>query len=148
MKFESKSDLGSAEGDMTPMIDMTFQLIAFFMILINFNDDNLLQQIRLPGSELARPADGAYKSSVVLQIDRNNVVLHAGSEYTVDQMDRPLLVERRVIEDQKKSVADTTVVIRADLDAKTGEVQRLIQKCQEHGFETFVLRAKQKTPGT
>ena len=26
------------ELDYTPMIDMTFQLIAFFMILINFSD--------------------------------------------------------------------------------------------------------------
>ena len=26
------------EGDLTPMIDMTFQLIAFFMVLINFTD--------------------------------------------------------------------------------------------------------------
>ena len=25
------------EFDMTPMIDMTFQLIAFFMVLINFD---------------------------------------------------------------------------------------------------------------
>ena len=51
-KMESKIDV-SAEGDMTSMIDMTFQLIAFFMILINFADAEANQDIKLPASQLA-----------------------------------------------------------------------------------------------
>lgn len=38
----------TAEGDMTPMIDMTFQLIAFFMVLINFAEGDQDQRIKLP----------------------------------------------------------------------------------------------------
>ena len=38
---------------MTPMIDMTFQLIAFFMVLINFTEADQNQAINLPSSELA-----------------------------------------------------------------------------------------------
>ena len=44
---------------MTPMIDMTFQLIAFFMVLVNFADADQNARIRLPSSELAKPADHA-----------------------------------------------------------------------------------------
>ena len=35
MRVKSKK-VDLAEGDLTPMIDMAFQLIAFFMVLINF----------------------------------------------------------------------------------------------------------------
>ena len=35
MRFRSHEP-PMAEGDLTPMIDMAFQLIAFFMVLINF----------------------------------------------------------------------------------------------------------------
>jgi len=37
MKFKIKDATAPPEPDMTPMIDMTFQLIAFFMVLINFS---------------------------------------------------------------------------------------------------------------
>jgi biopolymer transport protein ExbD len=38
------------------------------------------------------------------------------------------------------------VIIRADRNAKTGVVQRVIEACQkrEIGFEKFALRAKQQ----
>ena len=53
----------SAEGDMTPMIDMTFQLIAFFMVLINFAEDNNNQTIKLPASEIASISLGQAQRS-------------------------------------------------------------------------------------
>ena len=37
MRVKSHED-DRADGDLTPMIDMTFQLIAFFMVLINFTE--------------------------------------------------------------------------------------------------------------
>ena len=45
------------EGDLTPMIDMTFQLIAFFMVLINFTQSEQDQRIQLPESTLAKPPE-------------------------------------------------------------------------------------------
>ena len=47
----------AAEADLTPMIDMTFQLIAFFMVLINFSQSEQNEKVTLPTSELAKPAD-------------------------------------------------------------------------------------------
>ena len=61
MKFK-KSDNNTISPDMTPMIDMTFQLIAFFMILINFAEGEQDQRVQLPSSTLAKPPD----SSVVV----------------------------------------------------------------------------------
>jgi biopolymer transport protein ExbD len=34
------------------------------------------------------------------------------------------------------------VIVRADGRSKTGEVQEIIRKCQEKGFERFALRAQ------
>ena len=41
------------EGDLTPMIDMTFQLIAFFMLIINVSTVEKAKEIDLPLRELA-----------------------------------------------------------------------------------------------
>ena len=50
--------------------------------------------------------------------------------------------EKEVLRLKNQSEKDATVIIRADRNAKTGFVQRVIKLCQEVGFEKFTLRAK------
>lgn len=134
----------SAEADMTPMIDMTFQLIAFFMVLINFSEGDQDQRIKLPSSELAKPPDAPLESPLTLQLSKQGLVLFGGDEVPVNQMGPRLQTERNVIERQGKKVGDAAVIIRADAETKTGLVQELIKQCQQRGFEKFALRAKQE----
>lgn len=134
----------SAEADMTPMIDMTFQLIAFFMVLINFSESDQDQRIKLPSSELAKPPDAPLESPLTLQLSEEGLVLFGGDKVRVDEMGSRLQTERNVIERQGKNVGDASVIIRADAKTKTGLVQELIKQCQQRGFEKFALRVKQE----
>ena len=134
----------TAEADMTPMIDMTFQLIAFFMVLLNFGEGEQDARVKLPSSELAKPPDSAFESPIVLQLTENDKVLFAAEELPIEALSRPLLVERRLLENRGKSPADATIIIRADSNAKTGIVQEVIKKCQAERFEKFALRVKQE----
>ena len=144
MRLKKTAQNVSAEGDMTPMIDMTFQLIAFFMVLLNFGEGEQDARIRLPSSELAKPPDSAFESPVVLQLTSRDTVLFGGDEIPITGLGRPLSLERQVIEAKQKKPADATVITRADADAKTGTVQKVIQTCQENKFEKFALRVKQE----
>jgi biopolymer transport protein ExbD len=145
MRLAKKSSADMAECDMTPMIDMTFQLIAFFMVLINFSDAQQDQRINLPTSELAKPPDAPFEEPLYVQLTKKNVVLFAGDEVSVAGLGKLLTRERQVIErNPDKSVSMVTIIIRADGDAKTGQVQEIIKTCQETGFEKFALRAQQE----
>jgi len=133
------------EIDMTPMIDMTFQLIAFFMILINFDAAEQDERIKLPGSALAKPPDGPLESPITLQVTRNGATLIGGTLYATPESLTPLLKsEKYVMESQGKSEKNATIIVRAHKDVKTGQVQKLIKVCQEVGFEKFTLRAKEE----
>ena len=132
------------EGDLTPMIDMTFQLIAFFMVLINFTDTEQDERIKLPSSELAKPPDAPFEIPITLQLTKEGKVVYGGQTWEVEQMKQQLVGERQVLGYQKKSVQDATIIIRADATVKTGMVQKLIEVCQEAKFEKFALRAKQE----
>ena len=69
--------------DMTPMIDVTFQLIAFFMFVLNFSEVDQDQRINLPSSELARPPDVAYDAAAHDPVDgRATRSCFAGDELT------------------------------------------------------------------
>jgi len=132
-----------AEGDMTPMIDMTFQLIAFFMVLINFSEADVNERIKLPSSALAKPPDAPLEHPIFLQLTREGTVLIGGDEVAVPALKSHLVREAQVLELKKKSPADAMIIIRADADAKTGVVQEVVQVCQETRFERFALRAKE-----
>ncbi len=145
MRYGRGRQIPDAEGDMTPMIDMTFQLIAFFMILINFSEGDQNQLIRLPASELAKPPDTAPAYPITLQMTSKGTVFYGVEEYTLDGIVPILQVEKQLVERRGGDYRDTTVIIRADRYAKTGRVQELIRTCQSVGFEKFTLRAKQES---
>ncbi len=143
MKYD-KSSTEAAKGDMTPMIDMTFQLIAFFMVLINFTEAEQDDRIKLPNSELAKPPDAPFESPITLQLTEDDNVLFSGEIVPISGITVLLNREKSVLQRQGKSPSGATIIIRADSQAKTGAVQQLIQHCQETGFEKFALRAVQQ----
>ena len=133
------------EGDLTPMIDMTFQLIAFFMVLINFAQTDQNERIKLPESELAKPPEAPLEYPITLHVTMENTVIIGGQELVDFSGLRPYLSrERNVMELQGQDTSDATVIIRGHEYAKTGKVQELIKVCQENQFEKFALRAKEK----
>jgi biopolymer transport protein ExbD len=141
-----------AEGDMTPMIDMTFQLIAFFMILINFNEAIVDERIQLPKSELAQPPEKPAEEPITIQLTQDNMLIFSGDVVPVAQLGGLLQNEKNFLErkkdvvtGRKKQAADATIFIRADNRAKAGVVQEVIQTCMRLQFERFALRAVQET---
>ena len=151
MRYASKRGAGFAEGDMTPMIDMTFQLIAFFMVLVNFSEADQNARIHLPASELAEPPDEPLTKPITLQITKESptkpvMVIFKGLDESMATLPNIVNREYQWLERQKAgSAKQRTVVIRADREAKTGRVQEVIKICQDAGFEIFALRAKQST---
>jgi biopolymer transport protein ExbD len=136
------SDPSSTDIDMTPMIDMTFQLITFFMFVMNFSEAEQDDRIQLPMSQLAKPVDGPVEKPITLQLTSKGSVIYAGELIGLGDVSGYLEREKSVMIDAGKEPNTATVIVRADGSAKTGEVQDIIKICQEKGFEKFALRAK------
>jgi biopolymer transport protein ExbD len=142
MKIKSHNQ-AKAEADLTPMIDMVFQLIAFFMVLINFSQSEQNDRVQLPDSELAKPAEDKLEFPIVLHLTAEGTVVIGGDEFAVESMRVPLSREITVLSLEKKTAADANIVIRGHRDVAGGRVQDLIERCQEMGFEKFALRVKE-----
>ncbi len=158
MKFK-KTEPAVAEVDMTPMIDIVFQLIAFFMVITNFEQTQADERVKLPADQLARPAKNKRDNELVLNIGFNRnpdgsrvgsgspLLFYAGDKIPLGapQIKEQLNFEAKNFEEARGvKRAEVTVILRADAEVPTGQIQELIKKCQEAGFEKFALKAKQK----
>lgn len=74
---------GVKEVDMTPMIDIIFQLIAFFMVINNFEQSQVDERVKLPKDQLARPREKKAEDNYVLNIgfERNKQGEITGGPY-------------------------------------------------------------------
>jgi biopolymer transport protein ExbD len=142
MRVKSKkTDL--AEGDMTPMIDMVFQLIAFFMVLINFAQTESNDRVKLPSSQLVKPPEVPLEFPIILHIAQDGEIILGGDDYTAETLRVGLQKELAVIKAEGKSVDDANVVIRAHKDAAAGDVQEVIRVAQDQKLINFALRVKE-----
>ena len=122
---------------------MTFQLIAFFMLLINFSKVDRAEEISLPVSELAVPPDGSIEYKMILNLEPGGNVIFAGQRIQkIDLMGPILNQEVRNAERENVDAGDVAVIIRSHADSPTGLVQKLISKCQDSELESFILRVK------
>ena len=144
---KNKKDTKILEGDLTPMIDMTFQLIAFFMILINFSEIDRAEEITLPKSVLATPPVERPDFQIILNLEADGTVKFAGNPYKIPLLGPVLVTEVNNARRGKPSVAakDIAVIIRASKDTETGVVQELIAKCQKEEMENFKFRVSDES---
>lgn len=141
-----KGGADEAEGDLTPMIDMTFQLIAFFMVLINFSQAEQNERIKLPDSVLAKPPEEPPDWPITLHLMSDGNVIYSGASQPLAIDSMKLYLDREVSDAGTSGYKadEVTVIIRADRQTDTGKVQKLIEKCQESNLEKFALRVKEK----
>ena len=132
--------------DMTPMIDVTFQLIPFFMFTLNFTEAEQDQRIQLPTSQVAKPVENSDLEPLTLQLMNDGRVIYNGEAVPLEALGDYLENEKSVMIAASKAPADATVVVRADGRSRAGDVQQIIRDCQAKGFEKFVLRAEYKGP--
>ena len=142
MKVKSKK-VDLAEGDLTPMIDMVFQLIAFFMVLINFAQTESNDRVKLPSIQLVRPPEVPLEFPIILHVAQDGEIILGGDDYTAETLRVGLQKELAVIKAEGKTVGDANVVIRAHKDTSAGDVQEVIRVAQEQQLENFALRVKE-----
>ncbi len=143
---KKRKSAAATDIDMTPMIDVTFQLITFFMFTLNFTEAEQDQRIQLPTSQVAKPIENADIEPLTLQLMDDGRVIYNGEPVALMALGDYLENEKSVMIAASKEPSAATVVIRADGRARTGDVQQIIRSCQEKGFDKFTLRAEYKGP--
>ena len=142
-----------AEPNLTPLLDIVFQLITFFMLLINFSNDNFDSRIKLPVAGSARPQDDAAKLNeerLILNIDSQGHLIFNGQPLSSGEATQKIKLEAQIARQNIKTLRGKVtegeglparVVIRADRDTAFAPIFEMIKTCQSNGYEKFDLKA-------
>jgi len=141
-----------AEPNVTPILDMVFQLITFFMLVINFKSAAMDLDLKLPVVGSAQPVDNKGKEDLlILNINSQGQLKVYGQAiddlpgYIASEAQASLLAARKTYPDIKSGdELPSTVVIRADKQTPFAMLNSVIAACQSNGFRRFALKAMNK----
>lgn len=116
--------------NMTPLIDMVFILLIFFMVTANF--------VRESGVDVERPVAQTSESknpSVIVSIDHNNVVW-------VDNKTLDVRAVRSWMAHFLSEAPEGAVIIAADNKSSTGVMIQVLDGCREAGVKNVSVATK------
>ncbi len=152
MKRKTREEL-IAGIDMTPMIDMVFLLLVFFMCAATLSKVDFTPEIRLPVAPKAQIPDDLRNRGTV-NILPMGVVTAAGETVSLERpfMIRGRLLDARELEREvavlRKERPDLRVYLRIDRDTEFAVVQRAIKACAAAGVFDIVFGSYQSGVGT
>jgi biopolymer transport protein ExbD len=147
-----------AEPNLTPLLDVVFQLITFFMLVINFSNENYDNRVNLPVAGSARPVeegDKGMEDRLVLNITKRGHLLIRGEDLPEHKAKQEIRHQADLVKLNLRAAGvkvtpttdlPTTIILRADRDTEFASLYGLITACQANGFRRFALKAMNAEP--
>lgn len=115
--------------DVTPMIDIVFQLVLFFMVSTTF--------VQSPGFEVDLPRSSAQ---AVITDDKDlNIWMTADGAVYVDESPVSLDSLRRTFETRARANPNTLVIIKADTGVSHGRVVAIMDMARAKGLSRLAI---------
>lgn len=136
MKLKNRNSMIRANVDMTPMLDVVFQLIIFFLVSTTF--------AVLPGINLKLPesttAENTSNLGITITADKNGGIWFNDKQVSFKTLGKEL--SSYDIKSYKKE--EFPITIEADTDVTNGTVVKIFDVVRQNGFSAVNLRTKNK----
>jgi len=134
MRLKNRRNRISANVDMTPMIDIVFQLIVFFLVSTTF--------AVVPGIKLNLPqsttSEGTNVQGITIYADKDGVMFFNDKEVSMSDLGQELLAFD--IGTSKKE--EFPVSLEADSEVTNGTIVKIFDVIRESGYSLINLRTK------
>ncbi len=148
--MSSSADTDRCEPNLVPILDMVFQLITFFMLVINFKAVDVDKDLVLPVVGSASPAEQENQGDLlVLNIRGDGNVKIRGA--VIASMEGFLRTEAAAVTVLNKlqpgAALPVTVILRVDKNVKFERLMEVVDACKANRFDKFdfvVVRKKEE----
>ena len=145
--MSKKRDSSGCDVNMTPMIDVVFQLIIFFVVTLNMaeaKDPTVRLELAAHGGdakEAKSNAAGTTTSAYIIDVNQKGDISVSGMRVTLDNIAQAL--RRRI----KRQGATFEVWIRGDGMAKHEDISKVMDVCTAEGIGRVTFLAIQGDEG-
>jgi len=113
--------------EMTPLIDMVFLLLIFFLVATTFQQTEREMQIALPQAAFSGPISTALRE-IIINVDAEGTIIVSGRTIEPDDL-------RALIENAMTVNPDQKVTVRGDRDAAYAHIVRVLDICKSGGVQ-------------
>jgi len=125
IKLPQPSNRRSVDFNMTPLIDVVFLLIIFFLVSSHLARQETQLELSLPAAASGHEADAAPAPRVTINVRADGQLLLGSDRVDVSEIHRRLDVER------EQTSSDLEVRIRTDREIPYRHVEPLLLACAE-----------------
>ncbi len=122
---------GEADRDvtleMTPLIDMVFLLLIFFLVATTFHQTEREMQVNLPKAAFAGPITTSLRE-IIINVDKEGTIIVSGRPMDADAL-------RTLIQQAVAVNAEQKITVRGDRDTMYANVVRVLDICKGAGIQ-------------
>lgn len=138
MLTRKKRNWAALSVNMTPLIDVVFLIIIFFIILINFSEKHI-REVQLPKADEARPSQTDKTQKVLLVIKSDELIFLQRKKVDLPQLSKALM-------DAHPHPLQMTVQIRADKDIPYAVLKKVMATLAKAGYSKIELSTLKDAP--
>jgi len=130
MPIKPKDVGAKTEMNMTPMIDIVFQILIFF-ILVSDLQTKEFADVALPMADQAKPDVDPSPGRMTINVKEDGQIILRMVNITLEDLGKRLKAEAEVYRDRDKEKSDKPILIRADRDVEYRVVQDIMKTCRD-----------------
>jgi biopolymer transport protein ExbD len=138
-KHKKKSVSVGCAGDMTPMIDVVFQLIIFFIVTMKMDEDN--QEIKLDEAPHSPIIEEMHPLTVVIEVDKKGRITMRSAPFSRKSL-------FGYLQSKYKRYGEYPILIRGDHRATHSHIRGVMDLCTSAGLWriNFAVINERKVP--
>lgn len=127
MLIKNTQTESAASIDLTPVIDMVFLLLIFFLVATTFHQTEREMKIALPEAAAAGPISMALRE-IVINIDAEGQIIVGGEQRSPEDL-------RTIVSEAVAANPDQKVTVRGDKTTAYGMVATVLDICKGAGIQ-------------
>jgi len=120
-------ETGAPSVELTPMIDMVFLLLIFFLVATTFHQTEREMQVALPQAASGAPMSMALRE-IVVNVTEEGTIIVAGQPRSPEEL-------REMISGAVEANAEQKVSVRGDRATPYANVVRVLDVCKASGVQ-------------
>ena len=114
--------------NITPLIDVVFLLIVFFVMSNRMIHDEVAMELSLPREASGETLDEDDKGKIIVNVESADVIYLGTKRVDLDEL------RERLLREKARATRETSVRIRANRDVPYGAIEPILILCAKTGF--------------